>query len=75
VGTRSVPLLHSGLAADGEYLGVTYDSGGGGDGPLPTVRSQPSADTVSAESTDLGDGEASATVRMRQAGVAVLSAS
>jgi len=74
VGARSVPLLHSGLAADGAYLGVRYGSGGG-DGPLPTVRSQSSAGTVIAESADLDDGEASATVRMRQPGVAVLSAS
>ena len=36
---------------------------------------QPRAGTVSAQSADLGEGEASATVRMRQAGVAVLSAS
>jgi hypothetical protein len=74
VGTRSVPLLHSGLAADGAYLGVRYGSGGG-DGPLPTVRSQSSAGTVIAERADLDDGEASATVQMRQPGVAVLSAS
>jgi hypothetical protein len=74
VGTRSVPLLHSGLAADGAYLGVRYGSGGG-DGPLPAVRSQSSAGTVIAERADLDDGEASATVRMRQPGVAVLSAS
>jgi hypothetical protein len=75
VGTRSVPLLDSGLAANGAYLGVNYGSGGGADGPLPTVRSQSPAGTVNAESTDLGAGEASATVRMRQAGVVVLSAS
>jgi Bacterial membrane protein YfhO len=75
VGTRSVPLLHSGLAADGAYLGVNYGSGGGWDSPLPTVRSQPSAGTVSAQSTDLDNGQASATVRMRQPGVAVLSTS
>jgi hypothetical protein len=79
VGTRSVPLLHSGLAADGAYLSVRYGSGGG-DGPLPTVRSQSSAGTViagsvSQERAALDDGEASATVRMRQPGVAVLSAS
>ena len=32
VGARSVPLLRSGLAADGAYLGVRYGSGSGGDG-------------------------------------------
>jgi hypothetical protein len=74
VGTRSVPLLGSGLAADGAYLGVRYGSGGE-DGPLPTARSQSTAGTVIAERADLNNGEASATVRMRQPGVAVLSAS
>src|SRR5215469_11463595 len=39
------------------------------------VLSQSSAGTVSAESADLDNGEASATVRMRRPGVAVLSAS
>ena len=75
VGARSVPLLHSRLAADGAYLGVRYGSAGGGDGPLPTAPSQPSAGTVSAQSAELNAGEASATIRMRQPGVAVLSAS
>jgi hypothetical protein len=75
LGTRSLPLLDSGLAADGAYLGVRYGSGSAGDNRLPTVRSQPSAGTVSAESADLDAGEASATVRMRRPGVAVLSAS
>jgi hypothetical protein len=75
LGARSVGLLRSGLAADGAYLGVRYGSGGGGDGRLPTVRSQSSAGEVNAERADLDDGEASATVRMRQPGVAVLSAS
>jgi hypothetical protein len=74
VGARSVPLLGSGLAADGAYLAVRYGSGGGDD-RLPTVRSQSSAGVVSAESTDLGDGQASATARMREPGVVVLSAS
>ena len=74
VGTRSVRLLGSGLAADDAYLGVRYGSGGG-DGPLPAVRSQSFAGTAIAERADLDDGEASATVRMRQPGVAVLSAS
>ena len=75
VGARSVPLLRSGLAADGAYLGVRYGSGGGGVDPPPPVRSQSSAGAVSAERADLDDGEASATVRMRRPGVAVLSAS
>jgi hypothetical protein len=74
VGTRSVPLLHSGLAADGAYLGVRY-GGGGGDDRLPAVRSQSSAGTVSAQQADLDDGEAAATVSMRRPGVVVLSAS
>jgi hypothetical protein len=75
VGARSVGLLHSGLAADGAYLGVRYGAGGNGDDRLPTVRSQPSAGEVRAERADLAGGEASATVRMRRPGVVVLSAS
>jgi hypothetical protein len=75
VGARSVPLLHSGLAADGAYLGVRYGSAGGGNGPLPTAPSQSPAGMVSAQSADLENGEASATVRMHQPGVAVLSVS
>jgi Bacterial membrane protein YfhO len=74
VGTRSRPLLGSGLAADGAYLSVRYGSGGG-DGRLPAVRSQSSAGEVSAERVVLDDGEAAATVRMRRPGVVVLSAS
>jgi hypothetical protein len=73
VGTRSRPLLGSGLTADGAYLSVRYGSGGGG--RLPAVRSQSSAGEVSAERAGLDDGEAAATVRMRRPGVVVLSAS
>jgi hypothetical protein len=75
IGARSRPVLDSGLATDGAYLGVRYGSGGGGDGPLPTVRGQSPAGQVSSESADLDDGEAAAMVRMRQPGVVVLSAS
>jgi hypothetical protein len=75
IGARSISLLDSGLAADGAYVSVSYGSGGGGDDRLPTVRSQSSAGVVSAESADLDDGEASATVRMSRPGVVVLSAS
>jgi len=75
VGARSVRLLRSGLADDGAYLSVRYGSDGGGNGRLPTVASQSSAGAVRAQRADLDDGEASATVRMRRPGVAVLSAS
>jgi hypothetical protein len=75
VGARAVRLLHSGLAAHGAYLGVRYGVDGGGDGRLPTARRQSSAGAVRAEHADLDDGEASATVRMRRPGIAVLSAS
>jgi hypothetical protein len=80
VGVSSVPLLGSGLAADGAYLSVSYGSGAGGGGRLPTVRSQSSAGTVRAgsvsqERADLDDGQAAATVRMSRPGVVILSAS
>jgi hypothetical protein len=74
VGTRSVPLLHSGLAADGAYLAVRYGADSGG-GRLPAAPSEPLAGVVRAERANLDDGEASATVRMRHPGVVVLSAS
>jgi membrane protein YfhO len=74
VGTRSVPLLHTGLAAQGAYLGVSYGSVAG-DGSLPPVPNQSSAGTVTVQNADLDDGEASATVRMARPGVAVLSVS
>ncbi|HYB88991.1 MAG TPA: YfhO family protein, partial [Streptosporangiaceae bacterium] len=75
IGARSRPVLGSGLAGDGAYLGVRYGSGGGEDEPLPTVPSQSSTGAVSAERAGLDDGEATATVRMRRPGAAVLSAS
>jgi hypothetical protein len=75
VGARSVALLRSGLADDGAYLSVRYGPFSGGHGRLPVVRSQSSAGAVLAERADLDDGKASATVRMRRPGVAVLSAS
>jgi hypothetical protein len=75
IGARSGPVLDSGLAGDGAYLSVRYGSGGGEDGRLPTVSSQSSAGAVRAERAYLDDGGATATVRMRRPGVAVLSAS
>jgi hypothetical protein len=75
VGTRSVALLRSGLADDGAYLSVTYGPDGGGRDRLPMVRTQTPAGTVRAEHAYLEDAGASATVRMRRPGVAVLSTS
>jgi len=75
IGARSRPVLGSGLAGDGAYFSVRYGSGGGEDDPLPTVPSQSSAGAVSAERVGLDHGGATATVRMRRPGVAVLSAS
>jgi hypothetical protein len=75
LGTRSIPLLRSALAADGAYLSVRYGDSGGGDGRLPSVAGRSPVGAVSAQRTDLGAGEATATVRMRRPGVAVLSAS
>jgi hypothetical protein len=75
VGTRSVALLRSGLAADGAYLGVRYGSDAGRDGRVPTGPRQSSAGTVGTQRADLDNGRASATVQMRRPGIAVLSAS
>jgi hypothetical protein len=75
LGARSVALLGSGLAADGAYLGIRYGSGGRRDGRLPSVPRPSSGGTVRAQRTDLEAGEASATMRMRRPGVAVLSVS
>ena len=75
VGTRSVPLLRSGLADHGAYLSVRYGVDGGGDHRLPTVASRSSAGAVRAQHADLGHGHATATIQMRRPGVAVLSAS
>jgi hypothetical protein len=75
VGTRSVRLLRSGLAADGAYLSVRYGNDGGGGGRLPTMASRSPAGAVRAERAELDHGEASATLQMRGPGAAVLSAS
>jgi hypothetical protein len=75
LGTRSISLLGSGLAADGAYLGVGYGPGGGGEGRLPTGPRQPAPGAASSQHADLAGGEASATLRMHGPGIAVLSAS
>jgi hypothetical protein len=75
LGSRSIPLMPSPLAAEGAYLGVRYGSSAGVNGRLPSLPHRISAGAVRAQHADLDDGWASATVRMRRPGVAVLSAS
>jgi hypothetical protein len=74
VGLRSVPLLRSQLAAHGAYVRVAF-GGDGRAGGLPPDPAGGVAGVVVSQTADLEAGEASATVRMRHAGVAVLSAS
>jgi hypothetical protein len=75
VGTRSIPLLRSRLASEGAYLEVRFGSDRVGEPLPPKVPRRSSAGTVTGQHVNLGDGEASATVRMHRPGVAVLSAS
>jgi len=83
LGTRAVPVLDSGLADQGIYLGVRYNAtteqrqqsalrGRYGDSEGPVAGA---ATAVGAGSADLANGDASATVRMSRPGVVVLSAS
>jgi len=75
VGARSAPLLRSGLAGDGAYLAVRWGREAARNDRLPMAPPQPPAGAVQVEKADLDQGWASATVRMRRPGVAVLSAS
>jgi hypothetical protein len=74
IGTRSIPLLNSRLAQTGDYLRVAYGRSGDREPRLPQPSPAP-AGTVLAESDQLQPGLVAASVRMRQAGVVVLSAS
>ena len=70
IGARTLPLLESTLPEHGDYLRVDPHAAT----PLPRPsRAAPGA--VSASAGDLEHGAATATVRMRRPGVAVLSAS
>ncbi len=73
LGARSALLLESLLPAHGDYLRVIYRRGTR-DVHLPTPSGRP-AGRVTATDADLQHGEATATVDMRRAGIAVLSAS
>jgi hypothetical protein len=75
IGTRSVPLLNSRLAQAGDYLRVAYGRSGDREPRLPPPSPATPAGTVLAESDQLQRGLVSSSVRMRRAGVVVLSAS
>lgn len=75
VGTRSIPLLSSGLAAGSAYLRVNWGEPGSAETPRRGGALPPPPGEVVSERDDFADGLVSATVRMRRAGVAVLSAS
>jgi hypothetical protein len=75
VGVRSIALMHSRLAQEGDYLRVAFGQSAGAGRPLPSEPRQASAGRVIAETDLLDQGEVAATVKMRQPGVVVLSAS
>ncbi len=75
IGIRSIPLLNSGLAQAGDYLRVAYGRAGGREPRLLPPSPATPAGTALAESDKLQRGLVAASVRMRRAGVVVLSAS
>jgi hypothetical protein len=77
VGVRSAPLLRSQRSARGEYLAVKFGGADSRPRALPAASRDPAVPVgaVVAQDPDLSSGEASARVRMRRAGVVVLSAS
>jgi hypothetical protein len=75
IGMRSIPLLNSRLAQAGDYLHVAYGQSGDREPRLPQPSPATPAGTVLAESDKLQRGLVAASVRMRRAGVVVLSAS
>ncbi|MFZ0972512.1 MAG: hypothetical protein WAN22_09820 [Solirubrobacteraceae bacterium] len=74
-GTRSIPVLNSRLAQDGDYLRIAYGQAGDPEPRLPRPSPARPAGTVLAESGKLQQGLAAAGVQMSRAGVVVLSAS
>jgi hypothetical protein len=74
-GTRSIPVLNSRPAQDGDYVRVAYGQAGDRQPRLPRPSPARPAGTVLAESDMLQRGLAAASVRMSRPGVVVLSAS
>jgi hypothetical protein len=77
VGVRSIPLLRSRLAHNGQYLRTSFGPGGKAVQRPPAIRPAPGpvAGRVIAEADDLPDGRVTSTVRMNRPGVVVLSSS
>jgi Bacterial membrane protein YfhO len=75
IGVRSIPLLNSRLAQGGDYLRVAYGQPGDREPRLAQPSPATPAGTVLAQSDQLQQGRVAASVRMRRAGVVVLSAS
>ena len=75
IGTRTIPLLHSHLAQEGDYLDVAFGDGHAGGEPLPSPSRQPAVGAVASEIDNLDRGEVTTTVDMRRPGAVVLSAS
>jgi hypothetical protein len=75
VGLHSLPLLRSGFAAYGAYLAVRWAAGPVDEQVGGAIGRRTASGTVASQQADLAAGRASATIRMRRAGIAVLSAS
>jgi hypothetical protein len=75
IATRTLPVLHSRLAQAGDYLRVAYGQHGARGLRLAQPSSAAPAGTVLAQSDELQQGLARASVRMRKPGIVVLSAS
>jgi hypothetical protein len=75
IGMRNIPMLNSRLAHAGDYLRVAYGHSGDREPPLPQPSPATPAGTVLAGSDKLQHGLVAASVRMRRAGIVVLSAS
>jgi hypothetical protein len=75
IGTRTIPVLKSGLPQAGGYLRVAYGPPGDHESSLSQAPVSSMAGRVLTESDELQHGLATASVRMRRAGVVVLSAS
>jgi hypothetical protein len=75
LGARSISLLHSRLPQRSDYLRVAFNQAEEHPRPQPTNLPEASPGNVITETDNLGQGEVAISARLRQPGVAVLSAS